>query len=433
MSYIENYVDAQLENMVANGSIIEQEKAKILKEQVIKALRKDEINNAIMDLKNEFIESSTRFLESDVISALSSTIYLPDEQYDVKMQIIGGKNLKGEDITLNTAFCIASITKLVTLLLVLKLVEKGIVNINSFISDYLPKHDQIPKEFMIEYVLNMVGLFDTLRVIASKSSIDNPIRKPTKEETEAAINIIRTMHLKSGIQGDNIYDDKGFILLKEVITNIYNECMGINLDYEQIIHNELLEPLGLNRTIYNPSNDIQTAGNGNKLNLPHDPKARILGGISTHAGLFSTGNDLSRLAKKIMIEGFLNDHSINTILTKQFTDNMMRIRGKAGVYLKNSIIIEGVKYYVPHEYSNKTYAMQGWTGGVAIFDMQNKIHNSILVDAIPEHSNTKREGYLEEEQKHQQDIAYISLALMLINNFNKIYNQVEEINFNIKL
>ena len=92
-----------------------------------------------------------------------------------------------------------------------------------------------------------------------------------------------------------IYSDIGFIILGKLIEQVSGQFLN---DY---VDEFVFSPLGMNTTIFNPPaeklhrilpTEIDTTKNLIH-GVVHDENARSLGGISGHAGLFSTGHDLA--------------------------------------------------------------------------------------------------------------------------------------------
>src|SRR5207249_1234475 len=103
------------------------------------------------------------------------------------------------------------------------------------------------------------------------------------------------------------YSDTGFILLGEVVRRVD----GAPLD--RYLNRVLFRPLGLTDTTFQPRASTMTRvaptefANGHLLRgEAHDPRARLLGGVAGHAGIFSTAADLARLCRMLLSEGALD-------------------------------------------------------------------------------------------------------------------------------
>jgi serine-type D-Ala-D-Ala carboxypeptidase len=103
------------------------------------------------------------------------------------------------------------------------------------------------------------------------------------------------------------YSDVGYILLGEVVERAAGEPIG---DY---LERKLFGPLGMDGTRYTPGLDCEACAPTGRLRdqslyrgRAFDPLAQRLDGVSGHAGLFSTAEDLGRFAAMILNEGELD-------------------------------------------------------------------------------------------------------------------------------
>jgi beta-glucosidase-like glycosyl hydrolase/CubicO group peptidase (beta-lactamase class C family) len=111
-----------------------------------------------------------------------------------------------------------------------------------------------------------------------------------------------------GKKGTYVYSDLGFILLHRVIGNI--SC----IPQEEYLVDSFYRGLGMNRTLFNPLsrfNEENIVPTENDVYFRkqllwghvHDPAAAMMGGITGHAGLFSTANDLAKLLQMYLNKG----------------------------------------------------------------------------------------------------------------------------------
>ena len=102
------------------------------------------------------------------------------------------------------------------------------------------------------------------------------------------------------------YSDVGMMILGFLLEGI----SGVPLDV--LVRSTVCEPLKMGQTRFNPPlkqistilpTEYSEDGSGPILGTVHDENARWLGGVSGHAGLFSTASDLATLAECIMAGG----------------------------------------------------------------------------------------------------------------------------------
>ena len=124
-------LDEIIEKLKRNGSTFNSDVLKQIKEEVIKSLKKDEsISEILIELTKELEEKINEFINhtNRVISGLATCIYIPNLDGSYSITVYGGKNgydKNDYDIDEKTIFDLASITKLYTFLLALKLIENG--------------------------------------------------------------------------------------------------------------------------------------------------------------------------------------------------------------------------------------------------------------------------------------------------------------------
>jgi CubicO group peptidase (beta-lactamase class C family) len=117
------------------------------------------------------------------------------------------------------------------------------------------------------------------------------------------------------------YSDLGFILLGEIVQRL----TGIPLD--EYAKQHIFAPLGMNASQFNPPRKLwpMIAPTEDDVDFRkrllqgevHDENAWALGGVSGHAGLFSTAGDTAIFAQMILNGGIYAHHRILTRATIQ--------------------------------------------------------------------------------------------------------------------
>lgn len=105
------------------------------------------------------------------------------------------------------------------------------------------------------------------------------------------------------------YSDLGFIALGEVVRHRAKESL------DHFVARRLFAPLGLRNTRFVPGGGprlvpTEKEGEAFLLGTVHDPRARALGGVAGHAGLFSTADELARFARMLLAGGELDDKRV---------------------------------------------------------------------------------------------------------------------------
>lgn len=313
--------------------------------------------------------------EISLVTSLSTGIYLPDfENGGYKLKIIGGNKSRDNDAKIDeeTIFDVASITKLFTLILLFKLEEIGLINLDDRIVDINPDFPNL-EDYTFNDLIRLHGVLRTDGNVAAASS-----------EAEA-YERLKTLYLETNDKTQNSYTDFGAIVISDTLEKVISKTLHRDLSFADIMDMYLLKPLGLEHTQFNPKTE-NVSGNGYDSKLVHDPKARILGGAVGSAGIFTNSDDLAMLSKNLYTinnvnqELFLSKKNLARLGEITFPNSKQSNKGNLGIYVKHPLGL--AKTYTPSEFSTGSFSHQGWTGSLSTFDPNNQIHQSILVNAI---------------------------------------------------
>lgn len=427
---IENNIDAILDKLIKNGSEIEY--IEKLKKQIIAIAKKDiDIKEVLTDITREIEEQTSEFLNGknnhgiNYISGISSCIYLPDfnNNGEYKLKLLGGNISRNDNIRINgnTMFDVASITKLYTLILFFKLTELGLINLYDKVCDVNSDIKGL-ENFTFNDLIRLHGELRTNGNIALAKS---------KEE---AYEILKTLYLTSNSREQNKYTDFGAIIISDTIEKVISRCFGKHISFDEIMNMYLLRPLGLDKTVFNPQT-LNVSGNGNNFGLVHDPKARILGGALGHAGIFTTSEDLAKLARGLysvnyISRGLINRKNLAKLGEITFPNSSQSNKGNLGIYVKHPLGYE--KTFTPPEFSLGSFSHQGWTGSVATFDPKNLIHQNILVNAIYNDDvkelvrNDKPVGFGVAFEEYQKNITRNTMLMLVAKQYYNLYCNVKQ-------
>jgi serine-type D-Ala-D-Ala carboxypeptidase len=198
----------------------------------------------------------------------------------------------------DTLFDLASLTKVVaTLPLVLLLHQRGRWSIDDPVARWLPGAPRSAVT-IAQCLLHVSGLVP---------------HRPYYETCAGPAEIRRAViaELADAVPGPVAYSDLGFMLLGWAV----EECAGEPL--AELATREVFGPLGMTSTRYRPRmplariaateadgdqrvGDEQRSGAGVVWGQVHDGNAFALGGVSGHAGLFGTAEDLGRFAVALL-------------------------------------------------------------------------------------------------------------------------------------
>ena len=205
------------------------------------------------------------------------------------------------EMTLDTIFDLASLTKpLVTGTLAAWLIERGELRLSDTVSKYLPEFTGQSKETVTveELLLHTSGLPPS-----------NPLRDYRQGRQRARARAIGSV-LEAYPGRKFIYSDVGYIVLGMLIERVTGEPLDVTAG------RVIWAPLGMSdtqycRTFCESSRIAPTELASGRHTSPirgevQDPRAYLLGGVAGNAGVFSTGEDLSRFARMLLGQGELD-------------------------------------------------------------------------------------------------------------------------------
>jgi CubicO group peptidase (beta-lactamase class C family) len=214
--------------------------------------------------------------------------------------------------TLDTIYDLASLTKpLVTSLLCARRIEAAELNLDSTVSQYLTEFERTDKQAI------------TIRELLTHSSglpAWRPLYILAGGETDRTLSTIANLELEYKPGTRVIYSDLGFIVLGLLLERVAGQR------FADLVQSEVLQPLDLKRTFFNPEMAMQTGiaacetGNAYEREMypakdssgysgwrkeliwgqVHDGNAHFLGGAAGHAGLFSTFLETLALANQFV-------------------------------------------------------------------------------------------------------------------------------------
>lgn len=221
----------------------------------------------------------------------------------------------------NDVYDLASISKIMaTTTSIMKLVDERQISLDDPVHKYIPEFDEGKKrEITIRHFLLHTSGLPAYRIYVDEL-------RTRKELIEA----VRNEPLINDPGEEYVYSDLGFILLAEIIEQV----SGKRID--RYIRDEFFEPMGMNSTTYNPENlgnrfteripptEIDTVYNrGLVHHRVHDERAYFMDGVSGHAGLFSSVQDMAKYFFMLLNDGvyaghqYLSPETIELFTTRQ--------------------------------------------------------------------------------------------------------------------
>jgi uncharacterized protein YbbC (DUF1343 family)/CubicO group peptidase (beta-lactamase class C family) len=198
-----------------------------------------------------------------------------------------------EPMTVDTIFDIASLTKVVaTTTAVMQLVQKGEVRVNDPVAKYIPEFAENGKGDIT--VRNLLTHFSGLR-----EDVD---LDPPWQGRDAGFRLAFAEKPVYPPGSRFLYSDTNFITLGALVERVTGST------FDQYCARKIFAPLQMSHTRFLPPAAWRPKIAPTEYDEPgkmlrgvvHDPRARRMGGVAGHAGLFSTADDLSKFARALL-------------------------------------------------------------------------------------------------------------------------------------
>lgn len=201
----------------------------------------------------------------------------------------------------NTMYDMASLTKVIaTTTAAMILEEQGQLDLDRTVASYLPEFNAPDKmNITMRMVVTHRGGFEAFAALYKEFK--------GRDQYLAQINL---RPLKSVPGTETVYSDWDMILTQLVIERITGKTL------DQYVTETVFAPLAMTSTMFTPDSlayfsrisptEIDTARGGLVHGKVHDENAWAMGGVSGHAGLFSTAHDLAIFAQMLLNGGEYN-------------------------------------------------------------------------------------------------------------------------------
>ncbi len=198
---------------------------------------------------------------------------------------------------LDTMYDCASLTKVVaTTPVILSLVEEGKLRLGGRVTEYLPEFTGGRSRITLRQLLtHSSGLRPDLDLVPEWEGYETALRMAYAETSVAS-------------PGKKfIYSDINFILLAEIARRVGGKPL------DELAAERIFRPLAMKDSMFRPPVELRgriaptlnLRGVGLLQGVVHDPTTRYMGGVSGHAGLFSTAADLGRFCRMMLGRGRL--------------------------------------------------------------------------------------------------------------------------------
>ncbi len=289
-----------------------------------------------------------------------------------------------KQVDVNTIFDLASVTKVIaTTSAVMRLTDESRFDLNDPVVKYIPQFGQNGKEKITIYNL----MVHNSGLPAWRRFYD------FCNDPQCVLDSVFATGLAYATGDSSVYSDLGLITLGKVIEKV----SGARLD--RYVDSVFFQPLGMKNTMFNPQRNLwdriaptevdtfwQKTGVAVRGRV-HDENATVLGGVSGHAGLFSTASDLAVMMQMLLNGGtYAGTRYIGEATVKKFTARQSELSSRAiGWDTKTS-----PKSFSGTMTSMKTFLHTGFTGTSVVCDPEKNLIVVFLTNRVyPTRANLK--------------------------------------------
>jgi CubicO group peptidase (beta-lactamase class C family) len=293
--------------------------------------------------------------------------------YDTNSQIV----------KVNSIFDLASLTKVVaTTTITMILFDQGRLDLDQKVVDIVPafEGDQKNKVTIRHLLTHTSGMPGWVRFYLELQGKERIVQE------------ICDMDLKNDPGTVYVYSDLGMIMMQKILETITNKPL------DQLVRDYITTPMNMKNTYYNPDSSLinqivptEISDWHQKLvhGFVHDENTYAMGGVSGHAGLFSTVQDLSVFCQMYLNGGVYDDKRILKSETIQlFTARQNIVEGSTRALGWDT---RSEKHSMAGEYmSMQAFGHSGFTGTTIWIDPVNQVFVVLLSNRVyPTRENRK--------------------------------------------
>ncbi len=280
---------------------------------------------------------------------------------------------------MHTIWDLASLTKVVGVTTgLMQLVAEGKVAIDAPVQRYLPNWTGPHKELVtVRHLLTHTG---------GLPAFEPYDRQTHNADSMATLMFGTPLDTLPGVR--MVYSDIGGYLMGRIIESVSGERL------DRYVHTHIFQPLGMFDTMYQPPESLwyrvaptefDSTRGGLLHGRVHDERAYYLGGISGHAGLFSTAADLARFARMMLNGGTLDGRRfLPADVIEEFTAKKLVADRALGWQKPNGTNSAG------HLMSDRAFGHTGFTGTSIWMDPTNDVFVILLTNRVnPTRANNK--------------------------------------------
>ncbi|MCC3356781.1 serine hydrolase domain-containing protein [Bacillus sp. REN16] len=279
-----------------------------------------------------------------------------------------------QQVGIDSMWDLASVTKPLVSLALMKLFEQGELSLDDPISYFLPSYQGTDKA--------KITLFELLTHTSGIPG-QQPLYKHAKtaKDMKVAVRQLPLRH-KPGTYVE--YTSQGFMIIGDIIEQV------VDMRLDKGMHELVFGPLGIMNILFNPPptlhNRIAATENcpwRNKVvkGQVHDENCVVLEGVAGHAGLFGTAIDLSTICQMMLRKGatdhvdFLKGPTVQ-LMTRNYTSSLNLSRA-LGWQAKDQLSSPAGDLFSPYSYGHT-----GFTGTSIWMDPEQDLFAVLLTNRV---------------------------------------------------
>jgi CubicO group peptidase (beta-lactamase class C family) len=282
-------------------------------------------------------------------------------------------------MTTDTVFDLASLTKVIaTTTSLMLLVDTGKVTLDARVGRYFPAFTRGDRaEITLRHLLTHQSGLPAATAIGHYSG-----------DVEQTVQRLAGVPLVARPGASYLYSDVGFVLLGALVQELQKRSLS------DFAHQRVFAPLGMQSTSFQPAANLQgriapterIAGRWLRGTV-HDPRARAMGGVAGHAGLFSSAGDLATFARMMLNQGTHDGHHIVKPKAVQLFTAPQPVPKQ-----RRALGWDLPERSTPSSFSPESYGHGGFTGtslwvdpkrGLFVVFLSNRLHSGRRSNVIP--------------------------------------------------
>lgn len=273
----------------------------------------------------------------------------------------------------NSIYDMASLTKVIaTTTAAMILEEQGLLDLDRTVASYVPELNAPDKAgITIRMLVTHRGGFEAFAALY----------RDTKGRDEY-LTKINARALKSLPGSATVYSDWDLILLQLVLERITGQTL------DRFTAERIFAPLGMTSTMFNPDSaaywqrvaptEIDSLRGGLVRGKVHDENANAMGGVSGHAGLFSSARDLTIFAQMLLNGGEYNGvRIVKSATLARWTAPQSRVSSRALGWDTPSLGSSSGNYFSP-----RSFGHTGFTGTSIWIDPERGLFVILLTNRV---------------------------------------------------